>query len=975
LGNTIYVGDNHAESQTTAITINPTGSAATISRVLCHNHSGSYPPASTDLTTGATISTTAASVNLTYSGIGGFYFYGLSLRAGVGVSTAVNSMLLTPSSGSFVIFDNCSFWLSNSTANNVSQMQIGASGAAATTMIFNNCTVRFAVVTQFISTGNGVFVWQNTGAILASGSSVPNNLFSFAGASAGTACQVILEALDLSQLTGGLYSTTTALTSLLVKDCVFNVSMTSATPSLAGAAVQYVRSDDLATAYQSNRFTVDGTETTETSIVRVGGSVDPTGQAQSRKIVTTANSQWLRPFRAEPYAIWNSTTGANVTVTVCGTVNAGALPNNDDIWLEVEYLGSSASPLGTMITTTKANLLAANAAVASDGSTWNNTLYNTFDGVPSAGVVVSNGNLTVTHGTNNTGVGVNSTAFLVAGKWYFEVTLQGVVNGGDALGIMLSTGTFNNVVSGTNSTVVLLGGTSNVWSNNANTSMNLGSPSVGDVFGVAIDLNAKLAWFRRNNGNWNASGTANPATGTGGATIAGGAFAPVVAFISGATTDAMTANFGQSAYSGTPPSGFANWNGWSPFKLTVTLSAPQPGMAGYLHARVRAAKPSSTFYIDPQITLTPAGGGSTNVGTAYTSSRYAYEGTETTETSITRVGGASDPTGQAQSRKIVTTANSQWLRPFKAEPYAIWNPTTGANVTVTVYGTINAGALPNNDDIWLEVEYLGSSSSPLGTLVTTTKANVLAANAAVALDSSTWNNTPNTFDPVTAVNTTLSNGNLTATHNTATGASGARVSGGTASGKYYFEITQTTLGHGNLDGWGLMSPTGVFTDLSTGVNGITVTKAGQCNINNIVVLPSNTLGAVLAGDVIGFALDFGALLCWVRRNNGNWNGSGTANPATAVGGLSFPSGWTLTPGVAFSGSGSAIGDSDTINLGATSYANAAPSGFGNWIAWTPFKLTATLSAPQPGMAGYLHARVRAAKPSSTYYIDPQITLS
>ena len=58
-------------------------------------------------------------------------------------------------------------------------------------------------------------------------------------------------------------------------------------------------------------------------------------------------------------------------MTVCGPVNAGALPKNDDIWLEVEYLGSSATPLGTIVTTTKASLLASNAAVTSDSSTWN----------------------------------------------------------------------------------------------------------------------------------------------------------------------------------------------------------------------------------------------------------------------------------------------------------------------------------------------------------------------------------------------------------------------------------------------------------------------------------------------------------------------------------------------------------------------------------------------------------------------------
>ena len=91
-------------------------------------------------------------------------------------------------------------------------------------------------------------------------------------------------------------------------------------------------------------------------------------------------------------------------------------------------------------------------------------------------------------------------------------------------------------------------------------------------------------------------------------------------------------------------------------------------------------------------------------------------------------------TGQTQSRKIVTTANAQWLRPFRAEPYAVWNATTAGNVTVTIYGTINSGTLPNNDDVWAEFEFVSSSGALLGTIVTTTKASVLASNAAVASD-------------------------------------------------------------------------------------------------------------------------------------------------------------------------------------------------------------------------------------------------
>jgi hypothetical protein len=421
-GNTVYVGDNHAESQATAITIAPPGSTATLAKILCHNHSGGYPPASADLATGATISTTAASANITFSQTASAYFYGITFKAGVGISSGSNSILNSANAGSYNCFDNCSFWLANSTASNASFIQLTNGSANGGNVVFNNTTVKFGVTTNVLDPGYGKFTWQNTGPILVSGSAVPVTLFNLGGASASQSCSIVLEAIDLSQITGNIcnYSTNTSQNDITIKDCKLNAGASIPQPGNTTVAVQLVRSDSSGTAYKSARYQYEGTETTETSVTRVGGAVDPSGQAQSRKIATTATSQWLKPFKAEPYAIWNPTTGANVTVTVYGTINAGTLPNNDDIWLEVEYLGASANPLGTIVTTTKATVLAANAAVASDASTW---------------------------------------------------------NGGG----------------------------------------------------------------------------------------------------SGA--------------------------GWSPFKLTATLSAPQPGMAGYLHARVRAAKPSATYYFDPKIVL------------------------------------------------------------------------------------------------------------------------------------------------------------------------------------------------------------------------------------------------------------------------------------------------------------------------------------------------------------------------------------
>lgn len=201
----------------------------------------------------------------------------------------------------------------------------------------------------------------------------------------------------------------------------------------------------------------------------------------------------------------------------------------------------------------------AEAVTALDFIDWSTAVgTTTYDGTPSAGIVRSNGNLTVTHGTTSNGVGVTSTAFLTAGKFYFEVTVQVSTFGGNHLGLYKS-GTFAAAVTTGTATAVVLGASTNIYTNGANTTKNLGTTAVGDVFGFAIDLTNRLAWIRRNNGTWNADPTANPVTGVGGVTIATGSFTPYVAFTNGAATNAFTGNFGQSAYANAAPSGFGFW--------------------------------------------------------------------------------------------------------------------------------------------------------------------------------------------------------------------------------------------------------------------------------------------------------------------------------------------------------------------------------------------------------------------------------
>jgi hypothetical protein len=144
------------------------------------------------------------------------------------------------------------------------------------------------------------------------------------------------------------------------------VSSISAT---ATGSVILSKCDSGAVNYRDEIYGLAGTLTTETTIVRTGGESDGTTGA-SRKVVTGSGSAWAFPFEAPPIAVWNETVGSAITVTLFGIWGGGAVPNNDDFWIDVDYLGSSASPISSRATSTKSNILASNAGLSTDASTW-----------------------------------------------------------------------------------------------------------------------------------------------------------------------------------------------------------------------------------------------------------------------------------------------------------------------------------------------------------------------------------------------------------------------------------------------------------------------------------------------------------------------------------------------------------------------------------------------------------------------------
>ena len=126
-----------------------------------------------------------------------------------------------------------------------------------------------------------------------------------------------------------------------------------------------------------------------------------------------------------------------------------------------------------------------------------------------------------------------------------------------------------------------------------------------------------------------------------------------------------------------------------------------------------------------------------NGGVTYGNWRFTGQGNLTTSTAVARTGGASDG-GTAVSHQIVGAGNMTVAQPMPAIPITIWNSVTGTNRNVTLYGVINAAAVPLNSEFWFDVEYFGSSSGPLGSFATGGPASVLASGSALTADTSTW---------------------------------------------------------------------------------------------------------------------------------------------------------------------------------------------------------------------------------------------
>lgn len=127
--------------------------------------------------------------------------------------------------------------------------------------------------------------------------------------------------------------------------------------------------------------------------------------------------------------------------------------------------------------------------------------------------------------------------------------------------------------------------------------------------------------------------------------------------------------------------------------------------------------------------------------TYYVSRRFDFDGMTDTNTSVFRAtDGASEHESQSLSWKISSNTNAGFplgaTRSFRL--YSAPITTTGSAITATIELVHDGASALKDNEFWVEWLYQGSSTSPLGTVLSTANSNPVAAGTTLATSSATW---------------------------------------------------------------------------------------------------------------------------------------------------------------------------------------------------------------------------------------------
>lgn len=360
-GDSVWVASDHSENSASPITLNFTGSSGFIPVVSVDSASGEPP---TTLQAGASIEVTGSS-DLTLIANGGLprvYYYGFTFTAASG-DINIASWLMQD-----MYYDNCTFVRSSiGTGTTIIDSPVVDYDQSC---VFTNCEFDFGASTQDINTHCPIVL---RGCRLAAGSAVlTSNVFQ--RNDAGGVIEV--DGFDLTGAntavdiggTGAVQGTYGKFRGIGVPSG-WTGTLNGGTQQRNGRMnMEWV--DGSGPTYRLWDDQLLGEVNEETTLVKTGGA------SVSWNMSTFGGTTPQFPFgflESPEIVIWNTTTGSSITVEIDFLHDSVTALQNDEIWMELYYMGSTASPLSSIATDRLANVLGTPSNHASSGATWTTT--------------------------------------------------------------------------------------------------------------------------------------------------------------------------------------------------------------------------------------------------------------------------------------------------------------------------------------------------------------------------------------------------------------------------------------------------------------------------------------------------------------------------------------------------------------------------------------------------------------------------
>ncbi len=356
-GDIFYVAHDHTQVNGGAFTITSPGVDNNPQKVYCVNRFGSVPPVEADLRdpsmggVGALIGGNPLSI------AGTVVWYGTKIQSGTG-SLTLGSASRTQR------FIKSQFNLAHATSTG----RIVLGNGTGSMTILEDCIFSFGHLGQGINPAGRLLI--RGGSILPASTNANSFLITSA-----TSSFVLVEGMDLTKITSALVNNTgTAATQIVFKDCKLAAAtqMVSGMPASPGAVdVMMVRCHSGDGNYRLERVNMQGGQITSPAIVRLGGATDGE-QPISYQMFSQFSNMFEFPYESLPISVWNDVVGTPITVTIEGnyTAGGGALPPNDLIWMDIEYLGTAGFPIGSKVSNGKAIMGAAAANHEASSSLW-----------------------------------------------------------------------------------------------------------------------------------------------------------------------------------------------------------------------------------------------------------------------------------------------------------------------------------------------------------------------------------------------------------------------------------------------------------------------------------------------------------------------------------------------------------------------------------------------------------------------------